>query len=1055
MSQSTAASASGQPQGKKAIKTYVKPCAIMVGSLDGVRFGGKGLGMCTDIATNIMLVNSADTAAWTGFNIEFPLGQSNEEDGFGVCHTAERSMEFRVEPTDLIQMSVKFPRGLFTYHVEPLSQASTDRFPGGKSKMTIVEVVLKDNAHIEVDGYGMPFANTGHACEKWLHYPRTALVADTEKALLAIIEQRRFIFIVNQFSEQFMKSWSPDSLPPPFTYPYGVLHEWNEERYLSMLEKNKGHQFEPAWGYDDDNSHFAVVTQSQVQDVMWLYQVSLDIAKEKLLAYFIEVESSDSTYFVVLPSNQLLPTRYDAAWRRLSKKNALTLDVYEDDEKVPVSWEATIQDHADAKELFQGRHPLKKTDLVLFLTECERKVNAVCQYHPQAPPSNPLVFGTPAQGEKGSVSPELAFRMAVHRDLVRGKGFWKSLRAVTTDSALSSALDHLDLDLGDDATRQVPSPLPMVNILKIEDQDYIAALMREALPDDRERFRKYLSARPLGLGIITAGPGFGKTTALALATLGMAASFGHIYGTAPTHVATDNFAARLDAVTTRVTQRYNHDKAVGNPTYARRKLIVRVYKEQDEFDTFRSLLRNPHAGDDAAPSSSRIRPSKWRLFLSPSFWLLACLRSPAVRDFRPQELHLDDSIALHALQETIDQRGELSRLREVASGKITWEEYTDGKTVTNDQITSLLHAVIAAADILCSPPALAHTHRVASVWKNRKAKGIAVDEAANMVRPDLYSVWGNTLLPCILAGDDKQLGVVISTRDEVDILGNYLNRFAKDGKISPLEWFKGLGWPVYRLRTQLRMAVGQFDICHSQVYSDIPFTYGPGCNIDLPSHEIGRALEQYVTSKYPEVKAAPASTLQPVFIHCEDAFCITDPNTGSKKSLDQVKIALDFLIDFGKVTGANLAQVVIMTPYSANLEAIDRLRRKPKYSSLAAIRPAATVDSFQGQEGDLSVVIMATNRNTGPGFTTEARRLNVMMSRQKSGLILVGDIKTSKNFDKGSKGNKGPKGKTTIQIEDAEGDIHWANATMLANVHAWMVDNHRYLTVKIGKPKVL
>lgn len=33
-------------------------------------------------------------------------------------------------------------------------------------------------------------------------------------------------------------------------------------------------------------------------------------------------------------------------------------------------------------------------------------------------------------------------------------------------------------------------------------------------------------------------------------------------------------------------------------------------------------------------------------------------------------------------------------------------------------------------------------------WKNEIAKGIAVDEAGNINHPDLYSVWGNTLLPC-------------------------------------------------------------------------------------------------------------------------------------------------------------------------------------------------------------------------------------------------------------------------------------------------------------------
>ncbi|CAH0048521.1 unnamed protein product, partial [Clonostachys solani] len=41
------------------------------------------------------------------------------------------------------------------------------------------------------------------------------------------------------------------------------------------------------------------------------------------------------------------------------------------------------------------------------------------------------------------------------------------------------------------------------------------------------------------------GPGFGKTTGLAIATLVMRASQGKIYGSASSNVAVDNFAERL------------------------------------------------------------------------------------------------------------------------------------------------------------------------------------------------------------------------------------------------------------------------------------------------------------------------------------------------------------------------------------------------------------------------------------------------------------------------------------------------------------------------------
>lgn len=46
-------------------------------------------------------------------------------------------------------------------------------------------------------------------------------------------------------------------------------------------------------------------------------------------------------------------------------------------------------------------------------------------------------------------------------------------------------------------------------------------------------------------------------------------------------------------------------------------------------------------------------------------------------------------------------------------------------------------------------------------WKEELAQGVAIDEAGNISRPDLYAVWGNTLLPMAMAGDDKQLPLLL------------------------------------------------------------------------------------------------------------------------------------------------------------------------------------------------------------------------------------------------------------------------------------------------------
>ncbi|KAH7161858.1 putative DNA helicase [Dactylonectria macrodidyma] len=1072
------------PGAKAAAKPFFRPCAIMLGGLKGHMFGGKGLGSGSEFSVTLVSPTYTDATSWMGFGMDFPLGTENEKEGFGMCHDVDRHFQFRPQQTDKLRIMVRFPRGKFSRTVSPLDECHFHRFPGSKRGLTVVDVSIEGGAEVEVDGFGLPFANSGHPSQAWLRHPATTAVV-SDYTLLDVIQQRSFTFVVDHDPTDVPRSWNPAFYPPPFTLPYGKIHDWNPERYPKQLADNRGPQFLPCWGFDNDDAHLATLTQAQVQDVWPLHEATLKIKKVKLSAYFVDQDNLDSAkvFFIVVPLPDEFQRRFEDAWRRLANGSPLTIDVYgnpEDEDDLLQQLEAKIQDQPKSLKLFRTAHSIKASDLVLVartersnegrqpvkfemknrialtfdaqLHEFERKVNAVCMFHPKAAPTNPLAFGfAPREDLKVEVTvpPELMFRMSLHRDLVRGKGFWNTMRgALNHDENPSASLEQLSI-AGCDAPH-VPSPLPTVNLLDIKDRAYVDALMQEVLVDDRERFERYLTNRPLGLGIITGAPGFGKTTALALATLGMAASLGNVYGTAPTHVATDNFAARLDAVTCRVTDRYNQDR--DESSRARRKLIIRVYKELDEYHALCELLKDSHKGDEAAPSDSWRRPTRWKLGLSMAFWALVCLRSPGVR-----ELHDDDSTALHKIQDQVDKNEKFGPLRDLATGNVLWEEFLGDKSKLKGDIVELFHSLISATDIICTPPALAHYYDQLTFWRDSKAQGIAVDEAGNMVRQDLYSIWGNTLLPCVLAGDDQQLAPVVSTLiDNAD--GNCVNRFGEDAQISPLAWFKGTQWPIYRLHTQLRMAIGQFEICHREVYKDLPYKYGECSVVALPGHSNGRALESYINAKYPDITPAPAGTLRPIFLNCQDSFCQIDRTTKSKRNFDQVKVALDFICDFIQTAKIDPAQMVIITPYKANVETIARLRKKPKYAALSSIQPAATVDSFQGQEGDIAIIIMGTNKKVGPGFTTDERRLNVMLSRQKSGLVVVGDINVTGLMSKGKnrckgkgkgKGNEKPSAPPKIVVVGVDGQLSYARVTMLQNIHDWFCEQGRVIDIAV------
>ncbi|KAJ4156283.1 hypothetical protein NW754_007907 [Fusarium falciforme] len=524
------------------------------------------------------------------------------------------------------------------------------------------------------------------------------------------------------------------------------------------------------------------------------------------------------------------------------------------------------------------------------------------------PPSNSLTLDAPELDNypagKYTAADELEFRMSLQRALVLGSGFWPVLQAFKA-APLSSpkvieGLEASTTKLRLDESVPVTLPcVPEVNLPKIQDAALTDALMMEVLPTDRARFRQYFSKRALGLDLMTAGPGFGQTTALSAATLGMVETLGPIFASAPTHVTVNTFATRLYAVSSSATERYNKGKR--EKYRILRKLIVRGYNKE-EYEAFQRLLQHPDGADGAGPNPWK-RPGAWSLHLSRAFWLLGCLRSPAA-----PSIHRDDSLTIHQLQNEPDKDDKLDRLRGTASGAISREEYIRGKMVNKNIIEGLFNRILEVADIVYATPAQS-CGKFYREWKNTKAKGFAIDEAANMTRPDLYSLWGNSMMPL------------------------------------------GRGMPVCRLWTQLRMATGLFDLSKPFAYPDANCTYGPGCRIELETHRVGRDLEAFAFVKYPELNAPPTGSLQPIFIHCENSHCHIGPIKKSKGNRDQAIVALDFILDFVSSTSGRVhpSQIAIITPYAANVDVIEGIRKGPAYATLASTKPAKTISSFRAK----------------------------------------------------------------------------------------------------------
>jgi superfamily I DNA and/or RNA helicase len=99
--------------------------------------------------------------------------------------------------------------------------------------------------------------------------------------------------------------------------------------------------------------------------------------------------------------------------------------------------------------------------------------------------------------------------------------------------------------------------------------------------------------------------------------------------------------------------------------------------------------------------------------------------------------------------------------------------------------------------------------------------------------------------------------------------------------------------------------------------------------------------------------------------------------------------------------------LAVLSPYSRQVKLLSAMIAEgvsSELSHLEGFRTAApggfcgTVDSFQGDEADIVIVsLVRNNDHSNPqnalGFLTEIRRMNVLLSRAKWQLVIVGSIK--------------------------------------------------------------
>ncbi|KAK3386396.1 P-loop containing nucleoside triphosphate hydrolase protein, partial [Sordaria brevicollis] len=1009
---------------------YIGGCKVP-GSKDAIVVDEN---LSSDVHVSLETIYPRNKTKWQGFTLSFAYGPRPdiEDAGFGVCYrpTVDNTDMAQLELSSRYTIVAKLPTNTDLYTINKEDYTGNHELPEkirNLPAVTKVSVVLVDGCELSVEGFGMPFANPGHPSEDWIHHNKP-IVGDVD--LLSLLRSRAFTFLTAKpkKSVQF-GNLQPWSFRYPFAYPSSRPQSFDIEWFGNEIESNKGAQFSPLYRFDDDEQSVCCDSLAQVMDIWYLHKAASEIKQTKVHAYFVSTGSeATSSSYAIIRLTETFRELYKSQWRRLTKDGRVSihlLDVNGVDSPnpqgklvrrpytIPVldrnkhafqdqfEWDIVIEvrlsdDYTDTLKTFEGRiqaeEAFKNTvtvDFNVHLGDLQRKVAAVEAFLPGSDPC-------PSIEVLEDCRPELEFRMALHRNLMRGTGLYSTLTQGPSRQSIVQAMDALALD-----EARLPRSIPSFDFFEIDDPVLKDAILMETLAHDKARMERYGSNCQYNIALVAAPGGTGKTTALSTLTLGGLKSSrgGKVFGSGPTNAAVTNFALRVHERAFAVTERCNKatpTSSTATPRY-RIPLVVRGYGQKFEVAAFDHILKTGVADDTAHKPLNPADPPRWRLALSPSNWLLAVLGSKFLEENKEagivKNLLPEHASALHELKDEIDKLcvndTAVARIVQRIRGELSWDDYRSGTSVPRNIIPGWLERIIGIADVVMTTPAAAQKPWFSKSWAT--AKIIAIDEAGCMHKADLCSIWGNTLRPAILAGDVKQLPPAMMELGKQDANDNFLNRFGNSGHISALAWLQAAGIPTFRLLQQLRMCQGMFDLANEQFYKDYPkMRYGDWCKASNASHAVGVALEKFIAglNLRQALTRSPEDSLLPVFWHMPGTK-VQQVET-SKLNRMQVKGALDLLSDFVKSSpGVSPEDFVVIAAQAPNVEYGNRILKS--YVALKGMPPVQTADSFQGREGSIAVVITGTRENLSAGFVSNANRLNVMLTRHKSGLVVIGD----------------------------------------------------------------
>jgi hypothetical protein len=283
-------------------------------------------------------------------------------------------------------------------------------------------------------------------------------------------------------------------------------------------------------------------------------------------------------------------------------------------------------------------------------------------------------------------------------------------------------------------------------------------------------------------------------------------------------------------------------------------------------------------------------------------------------------------------------------------------------------LQELQHEVLADADVICAQTLSAGGHFLARLGPLR---GLLIDEVAQATEPAcLVPILARGCERLVLVGDHCQLPPSVRSH-EAEARGLSLSLFGR---------LIAEGVRPHFLDTQYRAHPRLMRFASEVIYS-------------------GQLRSGLPPSARPPVRgfAWPSAVVPIAFIEVDAHEQIEHDSKLNRLEAERLMALLEMVLVAGDVS---TAEVGVVTPYTAQVRLLRSLWRERCTSRRVSRDEAraleiASVDAFQGREKDL-ILFSAVRANPAGrvGFLGDWRRLNVLLTRARRGLIVLGHAST-------------------------------------------------------------